>query len=280
MIRRFISILVAAAPIALASQAQALPTLTYQTVTQSAPPNSGDLMTINCPAGTKVLSGGWETNSANGPYVMVWVSRQVGNGWRVMMVNQHPSASIGFTGYAICASGVPGLATSTTSIGPVNVPGKSGKAQAVPCSNGLPTGGGFDSNFPNPSLLIPHASYPGPTNVWTSSEYNSSNVDKTFTAFVTCATGLPGTVTPVQGGTVNFAPGASSVLNIDCNQGDLAVGGGYYTLASGSLSSTVQLVRTVRNRPDTGNSRRWTVRAYNANAFAQAQIIPFVQCLH
>jgi hypothetical protein len=69
------------------------------------------------------------------------------------------------------------------------------------------------------------------------------------------------------------------VLTIDCNFGDVAVGGGYYTLASNPLSTNLQLVRAITNRPDPANQRRWIVRAYNANTFAQAQVIPFVQCL-
>lgn len=279
MARLCVSILFALALLVPATHAKAALTLSYPTVTQSVPPNTGDLMTVTCPAGTKVVSGGWQTNPSNGPYLTVWVSRQVANTWRIMTVNKHPSAFLGITGYAVCASGVAGLTSYFQTVA-VNVPGFSGLSGNVPCSSGgIPTGGGFDSNFPDPAQLIPHASYPGFTNVWTSSEYNSTNQSKAFTSFVTCTTNLNGTVTPRSGSTVNFGNGASATLAVDCNVGDYAIGGGYYTLASGSLSTTLQLVRTITNRPEPTNSRRWLVRAYNGNT-SQAQVIPYAQCLH
>jgi hypothetical protein len=282
MTRLCLSVLVALALFISAAHAKAALTLSYPTVTQAIPPNTGDLLTVVCPGTSRVVSGGWEMVPSYGPYLMVWVSRQVtANTWRIMTVNKHPTAILAITGYAVCASGVAGLTTYTTSIGPVNVPGFSGISRSVACSSGgIPTGGGFDSNFPDPAQLIPHASYPGPGNVWTSSEYNSTSQTKAFTSFVSCTTNLAGFVTPRSGSTVNFGNGASSVLSVDCNPGDVAIGGGYYTLASGSLSTTLQLVRTISNRPVPTNARRWIVRAYNANAFAQAQVIPYAQCLH
>ena len=220
MTRLFMSVFVALALFISATHAKAALTLSYPLVTQTIPPNSGDLLTVNCPAGSRVLSGGWHANPAYGPWLMVWVSRPIGSTtWRVMTVNKHPTAFLGITGYAVCASGVAGLTTYSATIGPVNVPGFSGQARSVPCSGGpgFPTGGGFDSNFPDPAQLIPHASYPGPGNVWTSSEYNSTNQNKAFTAFVNCATNLPGFVSAVTGNTTNFGNGASPVLTIDCN---------------------------------------------------------------
>lgn len=280
MTRLFVSVLFALALFIPAGHAKAALTLSYQTVVQDIQPMSGDLMTINCPAGTRVVSGGWQEPPAYGPHLAVWVSRQVANGWRVMTYNTHPSAVLFITGYAVCASGVAGI-TSYFSSATVNVPAFSGASGSVACaSGGLPTGGGFDSNFPQPSQLIAHGSYPSFGNTWTASEYNSTNAAKSFTAFVTCLTNVSGFVTPTNGSTVSFGNGASATQTVTCNFGDLAVGGGFYTLASGSLSTTLQSVRTITNRPDTTNSRRWFVRAYNANPFEQAQLIPYAQCLH
>ena len=46
-----------------------------------------------------------------------------------------------------------------------------------------------------------------------------------------------GFISPVQGNTVNFGNGASLTLTVECNFGDFAIGGGFYTLASGSCDS-------------------------------------------
>ena len=237
-------------------------------------------MSIFCPAGTKVVSGGWETNSTAGQHLMVWVSRQVSNHWRIMTVNQHPTQAFSITGYAVCASGVAGLGSYSSALGPINVAGNAGNGGNAFCpSGGFPTGGGFDSNFPNPGHLIPTSTRPAAVNQWYSSEYNSTAQSKAFTVYVTCLTGVAGTVTQRFGNWVAFRNGPSVESPVDCLSGEVAIGAGYVsTITTASPSTAIQLVRTFINRPST-NTVRWVVRGYNANAFDWANLRPVVQCL-
>jgi hypothetical protein len=264
-----------------ATQAQAAFTLSYGNLTQTVPANGTDLMTVTCPAGTKVISGGWESNSTAGRYLMVWVSRQVANTWRIMTVNTHPSQSYAITGYAVCASGVSGLG-SYAAPWTVNVPGHSANGYSGSCPNGgIPTGGGFDSNFPDPAQLIPTQTRPTFTNEWYSSEYNSTSQSKAFTLYVTCMTGVSGSVTPVYGNwAAPFRNGPSTSVSASCFSGSFAVGGGFVTSLTTSFpSSTVQFVRTFISRPST-NQLTWTARTHNANQFDWGNLQPVVQCLH
>jgi len=282
MIRLYVSILFAIALLASAGSAKAALTLSYAHQYHTIPPNSTDLMDVSCPAGTKVVSGGWDAQPSQGRYLMVWVSRQVANMWRIMTVNKHPTAHLSITGYAVCASGVSGLSSYVASE-PVNVPGGITQGGNASCpSGGLPTGGGFDSNFPNPAHLIPTGTYPNPQGLWYSQEFNSTSTSKSFTAFISCTTNLPAaaSVTARWGTAVSFRNGSSVLASMDCGSGEVAIGGGHLTsITTGSPSATTQLVRTTANRPDLTNPRRWTVRGYNANQFDTAYIVPVVQCL-
>jgi hypothetical protein len=284
MTRIYLSVLLALTALVVTNPANAQLTLSYPTVTHTIPAAVGstpgtDWLEINCPSGTKVVSGGWTTSSTAAPHIMVWVNRQVGNSWRIMTLNQS-SSTFTITGTAVCAAGV-GLTTYFTSVG-VNVPSFSGAGGNVPCSSGgIPTGGGFDSNFPNPGILIPVMTYPTFQNQWNSTEYNSTNTTRAFTAFVTCMKNVSATVTPVFGNWVTWQNGLSPEAFVECNPGDVAIGGGYVSsVTSSNLPFAYQRVRTMRNGPTATNSRRWTVRANNANQFDWASIRPVAQCLH
>src|SRR5687767_9862871 len=119
MIRLCVSVLIAIALFANAAPAKAALNLSYPTDYQTIPPNSTNLMQVDCPAGTRLVSGGWHSVPSQGRYLMVWVSRQVLNSWRIMTVNKHPTAFLSITGYAICASGVSGLSSYSASDGPI-----------------------------------------------------------------------------------------------------------------------------------------------------------------
>jgi hypothetical protein len=282
MIRIYFSVFVALIWLASAAPAKAALTLSHPTVTNTIPANGTDFMVVTCPAGTKVLSGGWTASNSAAPNLMVWVSRQVLNTWRIMTVNKHPSSSFNITGFAVCAGGVAGISSYFATVTPVNVPAFNAAGANAFCTNGgIPTGGGFDSNFPDPSKLIPVMSYPNFGNQWFSAEYNSTNTQKAFSAFVTCGTGLSATVTPRFGTQVAFSNGLSAEASVECDAGDFAVGGGYVTSVSSSNPEIAwQKVRTFSNRPTATNWRRWTVRAHNANQFDWAFITPVAQCLH
>jgi hypothetical protein len=283
MTRIYISVLFALTLFITAGQAKAEFTLTKLTVTQTVPGNFGtDLMAIVCPAGTKVISGGWSTEALDGRFLMVWVSRQVANSWRIMTVNTHPVVNLRITGHAVCASGVSGLGSYSAPLGPVNVGGNAGNGANAFCPNGgIPTGGGFDSNFPNPAFLVPTQSRPDYGNTWYSSEYNSTGQAKSFTAYVTCMTGVSGWVTPRFGNWVSFRGQASDMTSVDCLAGEFAVGGGFVTgISTSSPSTTTQLVRTFVSAPSPTIRVRWFARAFNVNEWDWAHLQPVVQCLH
>jgi len=283
MTRIFTSVLFALTLLITTHHASAALTLSYGTATHTVPAqNSGtptDLMTITCPTGTVVVSGGWESNSTAGQFLMVWVSRQVANTWRIMTVNHHPTQPFAITGYAVCASGISGMGSYSSSLS-VSVNGFSGSSGNAFCPNGgFPTGGGFDSNFPNAAQLIPIQTRPAAGNQWVSAEYNSTSTSKAFTVYVTCLTGVSGSVTQQFGNWVAFRNGPSVEASVDCSPGEFAIGAGFVsTITTSSPSTTTQLVRTFINRPST-NTVSWAVRGFNANQFDWANLRPVVQCL-
>ncbi len=213
--------------------------------------------------------------------MMVWVSRQVGNGWRIMTVNKHPTAYLALTGWAVCASGVSGLTSYFYALSSVNVPSHNGGGALAYCpSGGIPTGGGFDSNYPDPAKLIPIATYPAYQNQWYSAEYNSTNMSETFSVLITCTKNLNATVTPRIGTQVSMRNGWAA-SSVDCNVGDIAIGGGFFTTVVTSTPETsIQKVRTFTSMPTLTNSRRWTARADNANQYDWGYVTPYAQCLH
>ena len=267
----------------ISTEAKASFTLTYAIDSHSVPPNGTDLMQVFCPAGTVLTSGGWDTTAAQGKFLMVWVSRQVGNSWRIMTVNTHPTASLGINGYAVCGFGLAGLSSTAVSLGPVNVPAFSRGSGSVFCNNGgIPTGVGFDSNFPDPAKLIPIQATRDGSGFGTVVEYNSTNQAKAFTIYMTC-TRIPNGSISVRSGFQTTIPGNSSatVSSLDCPAGDVAVGGGFVT-SVGGVNPTVstQRVRTYGNLPITSNPFRWMARAVNSNTADSAFLTPYAYCLH
>lgn len=281
MTRIYLAVLFSLTVALSATPAHAAFTLSYGTTTNTVAANNGtDLMTVACPAGAKVISGGWEANSEAGKYLMVWVSRQVANAWRIMTVNTHPSQSYSITGYAVCASGVNGLGSYSSSIA-VNVAGNSGATGSAYCPNGgIPTGGGFDSNYPNPNYLVPTETRPGYQNTWITGEYNSTNQSKAFTAYITCMTGVSGSVSQRYGSWSSaFRNGPSATTSVSCNANEFAVGGGFATsLTTASLPDFRRYLRVIYTGPST-NKITWLARAHNANQWDWGYVMPYVQCL-
>jgi hypothetical protein len=279
MIRIVFGVLFALVLLGTAAPAKAAFNVQVVSTFNNIPPNQTDLMSINCPAGTVVVSGGWNASPGQAPSLNVWVSRQIVNGWRIM-TNNLSNAFQAIHGYAVCASGIAGLSSYSSSV-PVNVPSFNTGVGTTFCpSGGIPTGGGFDSNFPNPAHLIPVANLPANQNQWTGWEYNSTSSAKAFTLFITCTKNLNGSVIFRAGNQVSFK-NTYGEATVDCNAGDFAIGGGFVsTILTSSPEVTVQKVRTFRNMPSLTNRRRWVVGTHSSNQFDFAFVTPYAQCLH
>jgi hypothetical protein len=284
MTRIFMGVVLAMGLFLSAGQARAALTLSYPVDSHTIPPAGGtDLMQVFCPAGTVVVSGGWNANAGQGQYLMVWVSRQIGNSWRIMTVNTHPTSSMSITGYAVCASGINGLSSYSVTAGPVNVPAFSEEVSYVSCTNGgIPTGGGFDSNFPDPNKLVPTKTKPATSAgvSWSTTEVNVTNTAKTFTAYATCTKNLNGTVTERATPLVSIPANSWAATSVDCPVGDYAIGGGYITGLDFAPTPSMSLVRTFGNLPTSSNSSRWIAKVFNSNAAVVAGLTPYADCLH
>jgi hypothetical protein len=282
MTRIYVGVLFALMLLGRAAPAKAAFTLSYATDYHTIAPGQTDLMSINCPSGTVVASGGWNIAPDQGQALNVWVSRQIGNGWRIMTKNTHATAYLSVAGYALCASGVAGMSSYSTVFSPINVPSfNPGTGLGYCPSGGIPTGGGFDSNYPNPQDLIVTASYPAYQNQWFDSEYNSTSSGKSYSLLITCTKGLSAYVRQQWGTQIGFTKGSSALASVDCNAGEYAIGGGFLTaVGTADPGYAIQRVRVSGNFPTTSNVRRWNARAYNNNQFDWAYLTPVAQCLH
>ncbi len=269
MTRMFVGALSAVTLFTAATQAEASLSLTYAYDYEVIDPQGTMWIQAACPIGTVLLSGGWDTSTGNAPYLFVWVSRPVNNSWRVMAKNFHPSALIAVQGYAVCASGVSGLNSYVYSqVG--TAPGSGGVLLICP-SGGVPTGGGFDSNYPDPNQLFPKDTHPGTTQ-WFTQEVNPQSGNKTYTAYINCARNLPGYVTPRTSG-VMIEPNSWATVSASCYTGELAVGGGFEV---SSLGGSDSLMRTFSNAPmDASN---WSAGAYSTSYWGAVNA--YAQCLH
>jgi hypothetical protein len=277
MTRMLAGALSALALLTAATQAQAItvtPAYSYVVVG----PGQPAIAQASCPKGTVLLGGGWNTNPSEGRYLNVWVNRPISTYiWRVMAVNSHPSATLSIVAYAMCASGVSGLSSYSYSTS-VWVPSGGGMTGTLYCPwGGVPTGGGFDSNYPYARDLVPYASYPDYSNNWIAGEYASSFGDKSFTAFVTCAVNLPGSVYTVFGSQTRIYPPYGSVSTTStCYNGDVALGGGFF-------NTVVPLSEMQYVRP-TGSMlygrSQWVTTAFNDTRYNYGYVTAFVRCVH
>jgi hypothetical protein len=152
-------------------------TQVYAQITVSA--NANDNAVVSCPGGSKVVGGGYASNS-NGT-LWVYNSTKTGNGWQAYAHNNSGSGEL-LNAYAICLSGV--NANTDMVYAQDNVPGNGTKGVSKACPSGLNTGGGFALS----TGLEVYNTSPADDNIWRSYARNSTGSAKLLNTYAICLT--------------------------------------------------------------------------------------------
>ncbi len=200
--------------------------------------------TVECPAGSVVLSGGYATT-----YTMpVFTSMMYGNGWDVAAQNTTDEPGT-INAYALCLQ----TDSATTSVvyqeGMLPANG-TGNAQATCPEGTIVTGGGYSSS----PMTIPFASEPE-GNGWVIANTNLYDTEAPVNVYAVCLSGISGTISVPSSQTALEVNGYG-IAATGCPEGSFLVGGGF---ASGGQS-------TIFNISMDEGTREWLVFAQDMGA--------------
>lgn len=184
----------------------------------SIPPNSTENKTVNCPAGSVVVSGGY----AHQLGIRAWHSVKDGNGWRIYATNTLGSART-LTVTATCLFNSGG--TSDLTLTQENISANDVTQLTANCPSGsLVTGGGWVIGNNNP-LKVLHASKSG--NSWQIDVENPSGNTPLVNVYAICLSGVPGSTAQEASLDEIVSPTGTTNVSELCPTGSYVTGGGF-----------------------------------------------------
>jgi hypothetical protein len=218
--------------------------------------NSTGNVTVTCPSGSVVVSGGFAAASD----LVVYTSSMEGNGWRVYAKNYAGSGRL-LNAYAVCLSNTSG--TISQQLAQVNAPvGGYGNPVATCPGGSVVTGGGFASSADN--LWVYNSSQTG--NSWQVYARNLSGSSQLVNAYAICLSGTTGT-TSQSGTNVSIAAGGSDGKQYSCPAG-IVTGGGF------ALQDNLIVYNSSMKSDLTG----WEAYARNTGGFSRTMNV-YATCL-
>ncbi len=201
--------------------------------------------TVNCPAGSVVVSGGYAANDG----VRVWHSMKDGNGWRVYATNTTGSSKL-VNIYAVCLHNSGG--SSSLQLSQQNANANTWTQIIAACPSGsVVTGGGWVIGT-NTDISIYNSSKSG--NGWQIYINNAGGATPLINAYAICLSGASGSTQLISDTSGVIPPGDVEHLAMSCPGGSYVTGGGF----------AVNTGATVYNESITGNA--WNVYARNNTA--------------
>lgn len=201
--------------------------------------------TVDCPAGSVVVSGGYAANDG----VRVWHSTKDGNGWRVYATNTTGSNKA-VNVYAVCLHNSGGTTDVEYTQKYINASTYTQIIASCP-SGSVVTGGGWvigtDTN-----VSLYNSSKSG--NSWQIYVQNDGGGSPLINVYAVCLDGTSGSTSSVTDNSGVIPPGDIEHLVMDCPSGSFVTGGGF----------AVNIGATIYHETITSNS--WQVYARNNTA--------------
>jgi hypothetical protein len=212
-------------------------------------------VTVSCPAGELVLSGGWATSPSVGSYPIVFKSSRNGNGsWSIFV--DHTGTTV-VTAYALCLKNAAG-ATVTERAATVQLVDSELNGTHVTCNRGeIVVGGGFSGSKGIKFEALAGSSY---WNRWRGGVYNHSGAVQPFTVFAECLRYAGASINPVT----DISPVGASISEA-CPKGSYVSGGGFMAM------QFVTFALIVVSSP-TASGQQWMV-SEASGAKVSAQVI-------
>lgn len=198
--------------------------------------------TVNCPAGSVVVSGGYAANDG----VRVWHSMMDGNGWRVYATNTTGGSKL-VNIYAVCLHNSGG--STSLELSQQNANANDWTQIVADCPGGsVVTGGGWVIGT-NTDITLYNSSKSG--NGWQVYIDNAGGATPLINAYAICLSGSSGTTQSVSDTSGVVPAGDIEHLVMACPAGSYVTGGGF----------AVNTGATIYNESITGNA--WNVYARN-----------------
>jgi hypothetical protein len=223
-------------------------------------PGKGGSLTVSCPAGTVVTSGG-AVAAAGG---IVYRSRKSGNGWQASSWNDSGETYTMIV-HANCLTNTNGAITEVSDARFISA-GQTGVVSASCPAGSLLSGGGYNQG----SLrgLTVFASLPNPTR-WEVHAKNLGSQSELLTTYALCLTGVDG-YTLLANANMTLSPQEDDWDDVACSSNGLAVGGGAYTY---------ETVNWYGSYMDWGGAK-WIGKGKNTSTTTGYEFRTYVQCLH
>ena len=180
--------------------------------------NSSGNLTVNCPAGALVTSGGFAAQSG----LRVWHSMKDGNGWRVYATNKLDEPQ-NLTVFATCLSNSGGTVSQTVFQANAEPETITHLSAACP-ANSLVTGGGFVIGTNNSIQLYNTTKN---ENGWQIYIDNTSDSTPLINVYAICLEAVSGSTTSYQNTSGKIAPSGVAVLSQICPDTAYVMGGGF-----------------------------------------------------
>lgn len=212
--------------------------------------------TVNCPADSVVVSGGYAANDG----VRVWHSTKNGNGWRVYATNTTGSSKL-VNVYATCLHNTGGTTDIELTQTNINANGYTNLVASCP-GGSVVTGGGWvigsDSN-----VSVYNSSKSG--NGWQIYVQNDGGSTPLVNAYAICLSGTGGSTSSVSDTSGVVPAGDIEHLVMECPGGSYVTGGGF-AVNNGAM---------IYNETRTGNA--WQIYARN-NTGSQKLLYGYAIC--
>jgi hypothetical protein len=193
------------------------------------PPNTTANKTVECPAGSIVVSGGYSHQLG----IRVWHAMKDGNGWRIFANNIHGSArKLIVTTTCIFNSG--GTSSQTFKQENINANGTTQLTTTCP-SGSVVTGGGWVLGN-NTAVRILQSSKAG--NGWQITVGNASSETPLVNVYAICLSGVSGSTSQAQSTENKVPPNGTANAEQLCPTGSHVTGGGF------TLNSDLTLYNT------------------------------------
>jgi hypothetical protein len=203
-------------------------------------------VTVECPAGTVVVGGGYSA----GPDVLFNVQTKSGNGWHVYAVNTSGSSQT-IRVYAVCLRNTVGTSASVV-YRRITVKKNSAGGTVVHCPAGsVVTGGGWETEYVDVQVYASSPAVPG----WSVMAYNGGSSDHPLYVYAVCVSGTGGITTGFDE-TVSIPGSSSGQTSVTCPPKALMTSGGFATGSGGDFMVHI-------NSGPWGTNNEWRVYAVN-----------------
>jgi hypothetical protein len=224
--------------------------------------STGSPVVVSCPKGELALSGGWKSD-ANTPIIN---SSRSGNGWRVTPLS---STGAPVTAYVLCLQHVAGASITERSVTLAIGANKYGRVTAD-CNPGeIAIGGGFGVPGVQGVILVELNLDLATDKGFSGGVANTTTSSRIVVFYTECLSASAASLLiPPRGDQINLPSGQSAGVGVNCPQGMLLTGGGFYL--SGDLAAVFGLFPT--------NSVNWRGDALYQGS-SSVSFTTYVMCL-